>query len=80
MDITTKTAKHVAALIAQSGHSVSSVATETLIPRTTLQRKLNGSAGFTMSDLHLIAKAIGKRTREMIPAEVLQDQQIAEAV
>lgn len=79
MDITAKTAHHVAALITQSGHSISSVAADTLIPRTTLQRKLNGAVGLTMGDLQSIGRSIGKRTREMIPADVLSDEQAADA-
>lgn len=74
MDTNTATAHHVAALIAQSGHSIAGVAAETLIPRTTLHRKLNGAVGLTMGDLHAIARVIGKRTRDLIPQSIMADE------
>lgn len=73
MNLTKSTATQVAAAIATTGNSVAGVATATLIPRSTLQRKIAGDVDFTVTELHKIAKAIGVRTVDLLPAEVLAE-------
>lgn len=71
MDINKTTATLVAAAIATAGCTVSGVAAQTYIPRSTLQRKLAGEAELTVSDVHKIARALGVRTSTLLPDEVV---------
>ena len=41
------------------GSSINALARDTLIPRVTLQRKLNGHADFTITEARRIAEALG---------------------
>jgi len=73
MNINSSTATKVAAAIARSGHSVSTIAEQTFIPRSTLQRKLAGRSKFTIDDLFAIAQVIGVKTRSLLPEEILNE-------
>lgn len=73
MNLTQTTAQTVAAAIATTGNTVAGVAASTLIPRSTLQRKIAGESEFTITELHKVARAIGKRTVDLLPAEVLAE-------
>lgn len=72
MDINQTTATKVAAAITTTGNTVAGVSSATLIPRTTLQRKLAGNAELTLTEVHKIAVAIGLRTRDLLPAELIE--------
>ena len=45
--------------INSQGSSINALARDTLIPRVTLQRKLNGHADFTITEARRIAEALG---------------------
>lgn len=73
MNINESTAQRVAAAITTTGNSVAGVAAATLIPRSTLQRKLAGKSPISVIDLHVIARALGVRSRDLLPDELLND-------
>lgn len=50
----------------KSGIALNGLATKSGIPRTTLRRKLDGHAEFTISDLLCIAPHIGGNVREWL--------------
>lgn len=67
---TKQVADLVAAAIARSGETKSSVAQKALIPRTTLHRKMSGSGEFSVTELAAIASVVGVNLIDLIPAEV----------
>lgn len=70
MDITARTAVLVAAAAKDSGYSDLALAKETLIPRTTLQRKLAGETPFTVTDVYKIARVLGVPAASLLPEDV----------
>lgn len=59
-----------------AGVSVAALAEQSLIPRTTLQRKLAGEADFTTTEVHKIARVLKVRTSSLI-AEVVAERSAA---
>lgn len=70
MDITTATADRVAATMTRKGMSTQHVATAASIPYTTLHRKLNAPADFTISEIGRLADALGVHPSELLPSEI----------
>ncbi len=52
-----------------AGASMNALADETGIPYSTLRRKLRGLSDFTLSDLLLIAEALGTTPDLLLPTE-----------
>lgn len=72
-NINSRTADKVSEAITQSKKSVASIAEETFIARSTLQRKLAGKSEFTIDDLYAIAQALGISTKSLLPDELLNE-------
>jgi len=68
-EIRTATAGLVSQAIATRDVKLTRLADKTLIPRTTLQRKVAGDADFTVSELARIAHALDMHPGELLPLD-----------
>lgn len=68
MDIKSNTADRAAAAIARKGWSIQKAADESAIPYTTLYRKVKGGGDFTITEIAMLADALGIHPGEIIPA------------
>lgn len=53
----------------RQGLSINALAEKSLIPRVTLQRKINGGADFTVTEVHHIGKALGVKASALVGDE-----------
>lgn len=60
------TAQRIRQTMEHRGLSINELAEQTLIPRVSLQRKLNDRTDFTVTELRHIAKALCVRTSSLI--------------
>ncbi|SEC89266.1 helix-turn-helix domain-containing protein [Arthrobacter woluwensis] len=60
-------ADKIAAAIFRSGRSLNSVATESGIPRTTFQRKINGTTPWTVEELAAVGDVLGVKPSSFLP-------------
>ena len=60
----------VSAAIARSGRTLSEVATEAGLARTTLLRKARGVGTFSVVEIALIAEALGVEWSDLLPASI----------
>ena len=72
-NINDTTASLVNAAMAESKTSQVEIHEKTGIARSSLQRKLSGLSKFTIDELYAIAKALGIKTRELIPEQILNE-------
>lgn len=75
--VTADTATLVAAAIARSDETKTSVARSTLIPRTTLERKLRGGAPFNIHELAEIADFLEIDFADLLPAALKKPAALA---
>src|SRR5690625_5275281 len=71
-------AEHVAKLVKNSveasPYSIKYVAEESLVPRTTLTRKMNGAGEFSVAEIYRVAKVLGIPVTDLVPDDEEAEQ------
>lgn len=77
MQIDTDTADKIAARIITKGTTVGELAKRSLIPKTTLRRKLTGQGSFTINEMFRISQELNVKMSDLLPEYVSHESKSA---